>query len=66
MSDKIKNATYEMSFCGNYLIQYAAAFNWTNDKGTQRFALQQLIEFGDRVKVAADIMREEIDKGGAD
>jgi len=64
MSDKIKNATYDLSFCGNYLIQYASAFNWSEDKDTQRFALKQLIEFADRVKVAAEIIRDEIETGG--
>lgn len=66
MSEELQNSAYEMSFCGNYLVQYAAAFNWSNEKGTQRYMLKEMLAFADRVKAAADIIRAEIDKGGAD
>ena len=55
-----------MGFVGNYLVQYAAVFHYSEDKGTQRYMLKEMIKFADRVTAAAEIMRKEIDKGGAD
>ena len=66
MTEELKNSAYEMVFCGNYLVQHGAVFNWTEDKGTQRYMLKEMLAFADRVKAAADIIREEIDKGSAD
>jgi len=66
MSEEIGNATHEMGFVGNYLVQYAAVFHYSEDKGTQRYMLKEMLKFADRVKAAADIIRAEIDKGGAD
>lgn len=66
MSEELKNATHEMGFVGNYLVQYAAVFNWQEDKGTQRYMLKELLRAADRVSAAAEIIRAEIEKGSAD
>lgn len=66
MSKELENAAHEMGFVGNYLVQYAAAFNWNEDKGTQRYMLKELLRMADRVADAAAIIRSEIDKGSAD
>ena len=66
MSEELENASHEMGFVGNYLVQYAAVFHYSEDKGTQRYMLKEMIKFADRVTAAAEIMRKEIDKGGAD
>jgi hypothetical protein len=66
MSEEINNAAHEMSFCGNYLVQYGAVSHWTEDKGTKRYMLAEMLKFADRVAVAAEIIRKEIEKGGAD
>lgn len=66
MSEQLENSVHEMGFVGNYLVQYAAAFNWNEEKGTRRYMLAELLRMADRVHAAADIIRAEIDKGSAD
>lgn len=66
MSEELKDAVHEIGFVGNYLVQYSAVFHWTEDKGTQRYMLAEMLKFTDRVAVAAEIIRKEIEKGGAD
>ena len=66
MSKEVSDAVFEMGFVGNYLVQYAAAFYWSEDKGTQRYMLKELLRMTDRVNAAADIIRAEIEKGSAD
>lgn len=66
MNKELKDASYEMVFCGNYLVQHGAVFNWSDDKGTQRYMLKEMLAFADRVKAAADTIRAEIEKGSAD
>lgn len=65
MPDELENATHEMGFVGNYLVQYAAVFNWNEDKGTQRYMLKELLRMADRVNAAADIIRNNLDNSEA-
>lgn len=60
MSDAAKEACYEMLFCGNYLVQYGAVANWVDDKYTEKHALKQLLDFAERVKNAAAVIRTEM------
>lgn len=64
--DALIDAAHEMEFCGGYLVKYGAVYYWTEDAGTKRYMLAEMLKFADRVAVAAEIIRKEIDKGSAD
>ena len=65
-NNPLNDATHEMEFCGNYLSKYGTVHHWTEDAGTKRYMLAEMLKFADRVAVAAEIIRKEIDKGSAD
>jgi hypothetical protein len=61
--DALSDATHEMEFCGGYLFKYGAVSHWTEDAGTKRYMLAEMLKLADRVAIAAEIIRKEIDKG---
>jgi hypothetical protein len=65
-NNPLNDATHEMEFCGGYLFKYGAVSHWTENAGTKRYMLEEMLKFADRVAVAAEIIRKEIDKGSAD
>ena len=66
MTSKLDDAVYDLAFCGPYLIKYEAIAHWTTEAGTKRFALKELLDFAGRITAAAEIIRQEIEKGSAD
>lgn len=55
-AEAVEEAAHEIGFCGNYLVQKAAAFHWVEDEHTKLYLMREMVKFAERIQKAAACM----------
>lgn len=62
MSKEVSDAIFEMGFVGHYLVQHAAIARWSSDKNDALYHMKELLTFAERIKDAAETIRNNLEE----